>query len=168
MHAVFINTNYYNWNFKSRHCKENLRFSWWWRFVLSFLFVAWLEIKRSASSWMYWNVQYHTPFCLLPILKLGHCSCLVIYVNGWRHKGFMKQLRDMPSTFWSCMLSQLYRVTVHQCRLQTSTRLWFLSVPFFHITKNILSFSCTPLCQTVTKWFHYYIYWLCCLHWLIC
>jgi len=37
------------------------------------------------------NVQYHTPFSLLPILKLGHCSCLVIYVNRWRHKGFMKQ-----------------------------------------------------------------------------
>ena len=43
------------------------------------------EVLPAECTEMYSN---HTPFCLLPILKLGHWSRLVIYANGRR--GFIK------------------------------------------------------------------------------
>jgi hypothetical protein len=55
VHAVFI----------------NLRFSWWWRFVLSFLCVTWLEIKKKCFQ--------------LNVLKctVTHSILLVAHFKAW-------------------------------------------------------------------------------------
>jgi len=101
MHAVFINTYYYNWNFKSRHCKENVRFSWWWRFVLSFLCVTWLEIKKKCfqlnvlKCTVTHSVLLVAHFKAWPLFMLSH----FMWTDGDIRCLWSNFKWDMPSTF---------------------------------------------------------------------